>query len=250
MECYVRISNAQENRLLFVFDEDGVYSLSDWSELPEGEISYCTIRPQNKDPFMIFVSNKSDPFSLYSSSYREKSYYRSSAIYNGCSLTIDEFCKANDFNLTYPYGAFIEKGKILRIGSTTFLLKEKAEFEDSRPKTEHARSGKSYYDCVYARNVLISEAHLNISNLLVAIDGAFIGEIEIVVVNVKSEKVLPTLKRDNLRKLDMENISYSVGKSLLCCLRDEYFKNSGQSINNLVTMLYGQDNIFIKEKTK
>lgn len=250
IECYVRIGNIQEQRTLFVFEENGTYTSADWSGLPEGKISYCTIRPQNKNPIMLFVLGKNDPFGLFGSSYREKTYYQSSAVFDGSSLTINDFCRANDLHLSYPYGAFIERGKIIRIENTTFLLKENSEFEDSRPKTEHARSGKSYYDYVYARNVLIGEAHLNIRGLLVSINDTFISEIECVVVNVKSERVLPTLKRDNLIKLDMDNISYSIGKALIYSLRDKYFTILQQSIDKLAMVLYGQNNIFMKEEAR
>ena len=83
------------------------------------------------------------------------------------------------------------------------------------------------------------------------INGTFIRETESVVLNVKSEKVIPTLKRDNLLQKDLDFISFAIGKSLMLMIKDEFSKTMEDSINKLINNLYSNsNNLFLKEVQK
>lgn len=149
-------------------------------------------------------------------------------------------------HVKYPFGAFVERVLVKKILGSVFLLRQNAEFEDSTPKTRHIRSGKTYFDKIYARNVIIPKAHLRAPFLIVAIDGKFSGELKDIIINIKSNKIYPNLKRDNLSGEDIENVSYSIACALMARQIMEYdsLKNAFDSILN---NFFEQKNIFVKE---
>lgn len=217
-------------------------------------MAICTVnlfeQGRIENPIVFYVPNNEsaiDPFGLVNQRYREKTYYATSKVFSGSSITISDFFKQNGImNIKYPFGAFAERVLVKKIWGSVFLLRENAEFEDSTPKTRYVRSGKSYFDKVYARNVIVPNAHLRTPVQIIAIDGKFSGELKDIIINIKSNKIYPTLKRDNLSDEDIENVSYSVARALMVRQIKEH-NNLMEALDTILTQFFEQKNIFIKE---
>lgn len=257
IECFACFDRKITKRRLFVWNkEKGRFGEeTDWSILPEGEVEICTINlfEQGKieSPIVFYIpysENTIDPFGLVNQRYREKTYYTTSKAFTGSSITINDFFTQNNiFNIKYPFGAFAERVLVKKIWGSVFLLRENAEFEDSTPKTRYVRSGKSYFDKVYARNVIVPKAHLRAPVRIIAIDGNFSGELKDIIINIKSNKIYPTLKRDNLSEEDIENVSYSVARALMVRQIKEH-NNLKSALDSILKQFFKQKNIFIKEE--
>ena len=257
IEGYARFDSETHKRRLFCWNSDrAIFEEKDnWSCLPEDSIAICTIKKfENLEsnvicPIVLYVPNNEkniDPFGLVNSKYREKTYYETSKVFNGAPITIKEFCESIGFNIKYPVGAFSERVLVKKIFNSTLLLREHTEFEDIAPRTQYVRSGKCYYDKIYARNVIIPNAHLRAPYLLVAIDGNFSGELQDLIVNIKSNKIFPNLKRDNLSTTDIENVSYAVARALMYRQIRNY-PTLSCVIDSIVNEFYNMKNIFTKE---
>jgi len=256
IESYARFDSGTHKRRLFYWNADkaNFVEKDDWSCLPEEPITICTIKKfedmaSETFPIVLYVpdnGNGIDPFGLVNSKYREKTYYETSKVFSGAPITIKEFCDGIGFNLTYPVGAFAERVLVRRKFNSTLLLREHSEFEDSAPKTQYVRSGKSYYDKIYARNVIVPNAHLKAPYLLVAIDGSFSGELQDLIVNIKSNKIYPNLKRDNLSSADIENISYAVARALMY-RQVRSHPSLSCAMDAIINEFFNKKNIFSKE---
>jgi len=256
IESYARFDSETHKRRLFCWNPDKAMFEENynWSCLPEDSITICTIKKFEDSasatcPIVLYVQsneNSIDPFGLVNSKYREKTYYETSKAFNGAPITIKEFCESIGFNITYPIGAFAERVLVRKRFNSTLLLREHTEFEDSAPRTQYVRSGKSYYDKIYARNVFVPNAHLKAPYLLVAIDGSFSGELQDLIVNIKSNKIYPNLKRDNLSEADIENVSYAVARALMH-RQVRNHPNLSCAIDTIVNEFFNKKNIFSKE---
>lgn len=256
IECFACFDREITKRRLFVWDKDKeLFSEeNNWSSLPEGEVEICTVNlfelGRIENPIVFYVpqnDNAIDPFGLVNQRYREKTYYTTSKVFSGSPITINDFFSQNNIsNIKYPFGAFAERVLVKKIFGSVFLLRENAEFEDSTPKTRYVRSGKSYFDKIYARNVIVPKAHLRAPVRIVAIDGNFSGELKDIIINIKSNKIYPTLKRDNLSDEDIENVSYSVARALMARQIKEH-SNLNNVLDTILNQFFDQKNIFIKE---
>lgn len=256
IECFACFDREITKRKLFIWDyEKKTFNEeTNWFSLPEGEVAICTVnlfeQGRIENPIVFYVpynENAIDPFGLVNQRYREKTYYATSKVFSGSSITISNFFNQNGImNIKYPFGAFAERVLVKKIWGSVFLLRENAEFEDSTPKTRYVRSGKSYFDKVYARNVIVPKAHLRAPIQIIAIDGKFSGELKDIIINIKSNKIYPTLKRDNLSNEDIENVSYSVARALMVRQIKEH-SNLREALDTILTQFFEQKNIFIKE---
>lgn len=254
IECFACFDREITKRRLFVWNKEEFSEQADWSSLPEGEVAICTInlfeQGKKENPIVFYVPHNEsaiDPFGLVNQRYREKTYYATSKVFSGAPITISDFFSENGIlNIKYPFGAFAERVKVKKVLGSVFLLRENAEFEDSTPKTRYVRSGKSYFDKVYARNVIVPKAHLRAPIRIIAIDGNFSGELKDIIVNIKSNKIYPTLKRDNLSDEDIENVSYSVARALMVRQIKEY-DNLKNALDYIIEQFFDKKNIFIKE---
>lgn len=254
IECFARFDSKIRERRLFIWDKNKFVE-TDWMNLPEAQISICTIKKfgHNSDsvkPIVLYVPNVKtdsstvDPFGLVNSKYREKTYYETSKIFNGAPITIKEFCDSIGFSIEkYPIGAFAERVLIKQKLGSVLLLREGSEFEDSTPRTAYVRSGKEYYDKIYARNVIVPNAHLRAPFMLIGIDGDFTGELQDIIVNIKSNKIYPTLKRDNLSPEDIENVSYAVARALMH-RQIRNHKKLAEAIDIIISEFFKKQNIF------
>lgn len=256
IECFACFDRATTRRRLFIWsnEKQSFVEETNWSVLPEGEISICTInlfdQEKEENPIVLYVplsETSIDPFGLINQKYREKTYYATSKVFNGSPITIsDFFIKMNIPVLEFPFGAFAERVLVKKISGSVLLLRKHAEFEDSTPRTRYVRSGKSYFDKVYARNVIIPNAHLRAPVLLMAIDGDFSGELQDIIINIKSNKIYPTLKRDNLSDEDILNVSYAVARALMERQLARH-KNLKDVSDSILLEFFKQNNIFSKE---
>lgn len=257
IECFACFDRKIEARRLFIWSEESEAFIeeTEWSKLPESEVSICTINlfghEKKEKPIVLYVPNSTniiDPFGLVNQRYREKTYYASSKVFSGSTITMSEFLLENSIlDVKYPFGAFAERVLVKKISGSVFLLRENTEFEDSTPRTMYVKSGKSYFDKIYARNVIVPNAHLRAPVLIMAIDGKFSGELKDIIINIKSNKIYPTLKRDNLSDEDIKNVSYSVARALMArqIKQNSHLNNVLDSILN---KFFENKNIFIKEE--
>lgn len=255
IECFACFDRQITKRRLFVWDKDKMTfcEQANWAILPDGEIEICTInffeQGRIEAPIVFYVPSESsaDPFGLVNQKYREKTYYATSKAFSCATITISDFFRKNGIsNIKYPFGAFAERVLVKKVFGSVFLLRENAEFEDSTPKTRYVKSGKSYFDKVYARNVVVPKAHLRVPVQIIAIDGAFSGKLQDIIINIKSNKIYPTLKRDNLSDKDINNVSYSVARALMIRQINEHDKLKGV-LEHILSEFFKEKNIFIKE---
>lgn len=245
------------NKKLFIWDDQNKNFVENenWQSLNEGEAELCTIslydQRKSEIPIVLCYPNSSytlSPFGLINQRYREKTYYKTSIICREANTTIDEFFAQNKIgNVQYPFGAFVEKISIKIIAESVFLLRKNADFENSSPKTRYVKSGKTFFDKVYARNVFIPKAHLKAPVQIIAIDGVFSGEIKDIIINIKSNKIYPTLKRDNLSAEDIEKVSYAVSRALMIRQIKQHPSLIG-IMDSIVKQFFGENNIFIEEE--
>ena len=245
------------NKNLYVWDNNTreFINKKDWSCLNEGEAEICTIsfyeQEIKENPIILFVpiANVSvSPFGLINQRYREKTYYSTSKVCNGSTDSINEFFLKNGItNIRYPFGAYAERVSVKIISGSVFLIRENAGFEDSTPKTRYVRSGKSYFDKVYARNVVIPKAHLKAPVQIIAINGSFSGELKDIIINIKSNKIYPTLKRDDLSDEDIQNVSYAVSRALMVRQIKEH-PGLIDVMESIVAQFFKEKNIFIQEE--
>lgn len=256
IECFACFDRKTIRRRLFIWNKENQAFIEEtnWSILPEGRISICTVnlfgQGNAENPIVFYVpldESSIDPFGLINQNYREKTYYATSKVFSGSPITINDFFVDNDIsNIAYPFGAFVERVLVKKIFGSVLLFREHAEFEDSTPRTRFVRSGKSYFDKVYARNVRIPNAHLLAPILLIAIDGDFSGELQDIIVNIKSNKIYPTLRRDNLSDKDIQSVSYAVARALMGRQVKKH-DNLKNATNSILSEFFSQENIFSKE---
>lgn len=251
IECYARFSQKEEKRRLFVYDyssEDFVES--EWTSVMAEYQSICTIFLPQHEPIVLYVPpiehngtvENDDPFGLVNSSQREKTYYGNSKIFNNAKMTIREFCEKHDIPIIkYPCIGYVEKVFVKKLYDTVLIFKKNSELEGFANNSNYIHSGKSYLDKIYARNVLIPNAHLILPYNLIAVNGRFYGNLLDLVININSSKIYPTLKRDNLDKNDIDRVSYAIGRALML-----HSKNSENElvVNRIIEELFGKSNSF------
>lgn len=119
IECFACFDSKITKRRLFAWNKDKKLFTEerDWSSLPEGEVTICTIslfeQEKAENPIVLYVphdENAIDPFGLVTQRYREKTYYATSKVFSGASITINDFFSQNDMShVKYPFGAFVER---------------------------------------------------------------------------------------------------------------------------------------------
>ena len=148
---------------------------------------------------LLYIPNSDDTFSIGHAVHKQIVLYKHSFIVDDYSLdNLIEDLKINPImEDKKSCVCTVDKYLFKRVYEKLFILKEKCHIEETVPLAA-IKSGVTYRDKIYIRNVLIKDSHLNLPYFVVGFDGKFTKSLDELWVNILHPGIIPNLKRDKL----------------------------------------------------